>query len=495
MKKLNKLAFVSLLALPLLSGCDFLQGTLSSSMSEKLAEETGSPSYAYKSWYYNGTSSEDMSSIGDSSSTDHIVQSLQIDFGKKVAVKSLSGSLTVYYTDSDGNDFTKVISSVSGRLSSDYTSFLLDMSPVIKLFDTETVASGTASVDIKLGGFVCAEGDQKGRSLSTFELSKLQIKPLYNSVAYTYSTSGYDKDTTKFLIPLNADVSLDDISVAASDTDSNTYDFNVSIDGTNLYLIPDFDSAPSNGTVMTLAFSGILPEGAGDSYEKEITATFIDSLIVIDGIEDANYTSSYAVSASDASDDSITDSYAGASDLTEMYVANDADYFYVALKGALTVEWYDGLVVMISKDHTYDASSAAESGKEGYGFADTVSYGRESLAHGKPDFYLFDREYDGTVKAYVEDSGADTALDISSYIEKSDLTDDSFIEFAIPLTQLAEAGIVPGDTVYVIGGFSAHWDEGVFFSDAIPDAVSFNTSHSSATVNFQNGLEFELNTF
>ena len=68
------------------------------------------------------------------------------------------------------------------------------------------------------------------------------------------------------------------------------------------------------------------------------------------------------------------------------------------------------------------------------------------------------------------------------------------MEYAIPLTELASAGISAGATVYLAGIFSAHWDAGIFAADIIPDsaAATLNESHSSVTFNFQNALKYTI---
>ena len=58
-KAVRSFAALSLCVLSF-TGCEFLQGTLSSVQQEKLLEATGFPKYEYKVWYYNGISGEDM---------------------------------------------------------------------------------------------------------------------------------------------------------------------------------------------------------------------------------------------------------------------------------------------------------------------------------------------------------------------------------------------------------------------------------------------------
>ncbi len=489
MKNFSKLFALTFCALPLLTGCEALQGSLSSTQNALLAEETGSPSYGYKVWYYNGTSSTDMTSVLDN---EFYAESLKIDFGRKVSVGSLNGSITVNYTDAEGNSHSDVTKDIRGNLSPDYSSFYLDMTSVVKVFDGENIPGGNASVDIKLSGFICAEGRQNGRKVSVFELNKLQVKPLFTATDYSLSTGGFE--SAKYPVVLNTDVSLEDQSVTGLDSTGNEYEFALSCDDSVLYLEPKF-AKPADNTEVTLPLTGIIPLGSGSAYEKDLTLTFTKHLISIDGVLDANYTGEKAVYADDPSGDSVTNGYEGDGDLTGIYVTNDEDYLYVAITGALTVAWYDGLTVMISKDHTFDASSASGSGKEGYDFVSSKNFGRETLKNGKPDFYLFDRIYFTTLKAWVENSSSNPlAAEEVTGILSSGISGGTFIEYAVPMTELSKAGIVSGNKVHVLAGFSAHWDDGVYLSDVCPDdAVNFNDTHSSATVNFQNALEFTLN--
>ena len=500
-KKIFKMIKLSLFALSifLLSGCEFLQGTLSSAQQEKLKKATGSPVYDYKVWYYNGMSGEDMSQISSGASENYSEQTLCINFGQKVALSAVapSGKMIVNYTDSDGIASSKTITSLKGHFSLDYTSFYLDMSPVTKLLGGSTFS---ATVDIKMSGFVCAEGEQDGRPVNAFEFSSLQVRPLYDSISYDYSTVGFSK-ASKFKIPLKGKISLKDgnYKITGKDLLSNEYKFNVSTDGNNLFLSPDFTEKPANLTNIKLKISNILAEGSGTSYSKDFSLTFMDHLIVIDGLEDSNWTSDSVVAAEDKEGDTAALGADGViyntdCDITKFAVANDDDYLYLAIYGSLASSWGDGFGFMISKDHSSDA--AYTSGKEKFAIADAVGYGRESLAHGKADFYMYHKPQDGSLGAWVEavDSGENTAREISTSVQAAKNSSGTFMEYAIPLTELASAGISAGATVYLAGIFSAHWDAGIFAADIIPDsaAATLNESHSSVTFNFQNALKYTI---
>ncbi len=484
------------LFIPLLfSGCQFLQGTLGSSQNKALKEETGYPSYAYKTWYYNGQSGEDMTSSADSSSDEYYAQTMCINFGQKAALQSLnpSGKMTVNYTDSEGYSISKSITELRGRFSSDFTSYYLDMSPVVKLIDGQT---SSAAVDIKMSGFVCAQGEQKGRAITAFEYSGLQVRPLYNSYSYDFSTANFSPATT-FSIPLRAPVTIKNGSyeLTAKDTSLNEYTFTVSAGESQLYLNPLFTTEPADGTSLILTLNNILAPGSQDAYTKDFTVTFRKNLLVIDGIEDAAWQSSSVVGVADSSSDSVACGddgvmYSTSADITNLSVANDDQYLYLSIKGSLTSTWSDGFVIMISKDHSSDAAYTA--GKNYFDLCDTVNFGRDSLAHGKPDIYLYHKPQDSLLGAWVENG--DSADDISSSVLSAADSSDTFIEYALPLSELEKAGIESSQTIYIAAFFSAHWGAGNFASDVVPDsaASSISEKHNSIIINFQKALAYSV---
>ncbi|MBB5219285.1 hypothetical protein DYE49_10355 [Treponema rectale] len=468
------------------TGCDSLQSSLSEEMQAKLDEETGVPSYSEKAWYYNGVAGEDVSDIDG--------QTLLVTFGKKTAANSVTGKIVLTYSDETGTEVTKTFSSVSGYFTSDFTGYRLNMSPVTALLDGEEIPSGTAKVSVSLGGFVCAEGKQNGRALSAFEAKNINVKPLFSKESFSYSTAGFST-SSKFAVTCNAPVSVaEGVTAVGVDSSSNTYRFNVTADENTVYLSPDFASAPADGTEMTITLSGILADGCGDTYSKKISASFSENLIAVDGIKDDNWLSENAVYVSDASSDGSAFTWdANSGDFTGLYVLNDDNYLYVALEGSFATTWSDGLAVMISYDHSSDA--AYSSGSSVFALADTVAYGRETLMHGKPDIYLYHKPQSDEFGAWVENaSSADEISSAVKYSPDGDTASAEFIEYAIPLSSIASAGIEKGKTVHIIAASSLHWSAGVAAGDVVPDACAgFNDKHNSVTINFQNALEYTLN--
>ncbi|MCR4733914.1 MAG: hypothetical protein K5829_02770 [Treponema sp.] len=492
-----KLLVLSACSLILLSGCDYLQSTLSSYQNEKLAEETGSANYSYSVWYYNGYSGENMEEISSSASDEYCEQSLCVDFGQEIALSSYapSGKMVINYSDSKGDDISKTITSLSGHFSSDYKSYYLDMSPVTELFDGNV---SSATLDIKMTGFVCASGNQSGRPVNAFELQSLQVRPLFNKTDYDFSTVSFGSDT-KYEIPLAGDFSLENGSYTVSglDSSSNEYSFTVTASGNSIYLSPEFSSAPADQTTIDICLKDILAKGSGVSYSKDISLTFVEHLIVLDGYEDSNWSSSSVASVEDASGDTVAEGddgllYTTDCDITNLAITNDNDYLYISIKGSLNSSWGDGFAFIISKDHSSDI--AYTSGKETFDFAESVGFGRSSLAHGLPDFYMYHQPQTSALGAWVEGSSEDSVNDISSQVELAVNSSSTFMEYAIPLSALSSCGIASGESVHLTAIFSAHWSAGNFAADIVPDsaASSLNENHSSIVFNMQNALEYQI---
>ena len=112
------------------------------------------------------------------------------------------------------------------------------------------------------------------------------------------------------------------------------------------------------------------------------------------------------------------------------------------------------------------------------------------------DLYLYHKPQNEILGAWVEKgtSPEHSTEDISSSIECAVDSSETFIEYAIPLTKLASAGIKNGDQIFLGAFFSAHWDAGIFAADVVPDSLvsSSNESHSSVVLNFKNGLAYTV---
>ena len=84
MKKLNRL-FLILITLLVLTGCEFLQNSLSSEMEKNVLEQSGTATIASNYWYYNGTKDTNMQKLTAPGADDYVASSLLVSFGKKVA--------------------------------------------------------------------------------------------------------------------------------------------------------------------------------------------------------------------------------------------------------------------------------------------------------------------------------------------------------------------------------------------------------------------------
>lgn len=262
-----------------LASCSELQDSLSSEQNAKLLEETGSANLASDSWYYNGASSIDMT--GDTSSV------LKVSLSQKAAISAggVSASYEVTYTDADGNSSAvtkKLEGDEAGYLSSDGKTFNLFMNPVLSILDGKadssgTSADGTASVKIKLSGFVSAEGKQKGRNISALEKT-VKVKPLFSastlsSIAYSTLSSTVDRAIE---IPALSDVFLSDDAFLSLENSSSlagatANDFELTSDGSTIKIIPKIELA---GKAADLKFTvnGISTAISG-IYEQKFTAS------------------------------------------------------------------------------------------------------------------------------------------------------------------------------------------------------------------------------
>ena len=495
----------------LFASCDTLQDSLSSEQKADLIEETGSASIEGKVWYYNGTASDDMSAASEKLGNDYFEQTLLVNFGKKVALDSLSGSISLTYTNKNKNLVTENYSTINGAFSQDYTGYKIDMSGVMRNFDTSSIPSGTAKLDLKIGGFKCAEESQKGRRISAFEAKNIKIQPFYNSTDYSFSTVNYSKATSKLVIPVNGSFSLENGSykVTGTGSDSKNYTFNVSSESSQLILSPDFDTPPADGTTLDLLLTGILPQNAGDSYSKKISLSFTKYKIVIDGIKDANYEASDAVVSNDSTGDQSAFADFGhdvssTCDINNVYVTSDDEYLYIGVGGSLAITWNDALSILVSNETaTGGSGKGAEPSVKA---ADTEDFAAPSARAAKvrPNVYITHQPGFGgkdsasgaiAATAYVSASQSDISGVIKYAPQGWKISETgSFLEYAVPIGGLT--GLNAGDNLKIIVVASLHWDDGNALSDACPDsAVTYNdSSHTSVTYNFAKGIEYKIPT-
>ncbi len=491
------------------TGCSFLSDGLSSNMQAALEEETGKASLASKVWYYNGLSSDKMSERAEKLGPSYYDQTLLVSFSKKVA-GSPTGSMEIKYTDSSSCVATKTFSSISGTFTDDYKAFKIDMSPVMELFDTETIPSGVASMTLKIGGLVCAEGRQSGRAISSLEVKNIQIKPLYSSMIADCSTKGFSSSSSIYY-SVNGEVSLDggSYTVSGQGSDGASYSFVVSTKDSSIVLQPssifDFDALSNiddEGIQVPLSLKNILPVNAGSAYSKKITVNFTKYSIVIDGKMDDNFSASNGatvytdpsgdVSAFSAVDSSWADSVSQTTDIQSVAVTSDNYYLYVAVSGNLVSTWNDGIMLLLSNGSLTGASGASlpYTGAN----AESFAYKTGSRTIVQPNIYIahqpgYENSGYGLLQATSYDSTAKTCTDISSYVLCSpagwtDAASQSYVEYAIPL---GKTGLASGDTVSLIVASTLHWNATVDGETQQVWAVADAASDESVTFNNEDG--------
>ena len=301
MKKLSKAIIVTgaAFAAALYSGCSMLQGTLSDSMNDTFEAETGIASVSSNILYYNGSSSSDVSSSSCY---------LKIDFGQVVAVGSsgLSGSYTLSYTEaSSGDSYTvkKSLPDNKGDLSADGTSYYLNLKGVMDVLDGASVTDNEVSVGIKLSGFVCNAGNQKGRSLSTFEKT-INLKPLFSNTTLngiTVSTASMAAGRT-INVPFNGKVSLSSSASASVEGDFGNWSISLGEDGMSVDVSSDTDLTGIIDSA-DLVITGIMPEISGISYTQTIPLSFVPGAVSTDFQGSNALASNYGISSVLVNDD------------------------------------------------------------------------------------------------------------------------------------------------------------------------------------------------
>ena len=489
----------------LFASCDTLQDSLSSEQKADLIEETGSASIEGKVWYYNGLAGDDMSISSEKLGNDYFEQSILVNFGKKIALDNLSGSIEVLYTNENGNTVTETIQKISGSFTNDYRSFKVDLSPVMSLFDTVKIPSGTAVVNLKIGGFKCAEGSQKGRQIASLEAKNIKIQPFYSTEELTFSTVGFSKDTSKVEIPVAGSYSLQNApyTISALASDSKSYSFSVSSADTRIRLSPLFDTPPDDGTSLELLLTGILPVGAGDSYSKNFSMTFTKYRIVIDGFKDANFGEEQgATVVSDPDSDqwaygSTDYDVSGQTDLLSVAITSDDDYLYIGVSGSLQLTWGNPLGILVSNGSATGGSGARSS--VSIAAAEDFANKGGRTAKVQPNVYIShqpgaNNDGNGALSAFAWISSTNTDITSSVKCAPKGWTEEtvsSVLEYAIPLGSVS--GLNKGDTVSIIVAAGLGWNEGFAVVDACPDsAVSKNTDSMSVKYDFANGISYKI---
>src|SRR5574344_499952 len=215
--RLTASVFISMTLAVSVTGCDMLQQSLSSEQQEELETATGSASFAGSTWYYNGSASTGIGSVYNNS--------LEIDFSKKAVLSTggLTGSFVIEYTDSNGDTASVKRSLNGGAFSSDFTKYYLDLQPVAEYIDDGHFVDGKASLTVKVGGFVCSEGSQSGRTIEDLKKT-INVLPLYGPstlAGVSFSTKSTTTGTA-VSIPLLAAVTLADDATFSISTQSGS---------------------------------------------------------------------------------------------------------------------------------------------------------------------------------------------------------------------------------------------------------------------------------
>ncbi|MBR1402861.1 MAG: hypothetical protein IJ558_01645 [Treponema sp.] len=512
--KLKTKIFASFTTLALMFGavsCEQLQSTLSSEQSADMLEETGSAVINGSTWYYDGISTTDFSNTTGAT--------LAISFTKKVEMAGtrtinddgtytydyeLSGSITANYTSTSGQSSTVsykvsegniILDSTSdpfttisaGSLSADGKTFRLDMTPVCALLDAETTSGNTIdSLEIKLTGFVCAEGEQKGRSLAALS-QKISVKPFYDDATITEGVLFSTASSTagKYVtIPTNGSVSLASgagFEFSSSDSDASgltasDFTLEASDEGITLLCNKDLKDKEFTGT---FTISGFVPELNASSYTRTFTVNFTPQYVTLDGSLDEEAWTVDSVSA--------TDSYADPAgyDLTKISVTNDSANLYIAVEGDFAFNAGDRIVVMI------DNASATATGKSSSDGDYNTYYGPATNAtFSSVDFFLSHILATPEMQDYywISSSGR---TDVSTSAKTSSA---SVIEYKIPFSSIANAAA--GNTLKIFVTTTSYaWTtiNEMTLQDCIPQAAATVTDGGQTlAVDFANAFSYTV---
>ena len=440
------------------TSCDQLQSMLSSEQSAELTAETGTASLGGITWYYNGSTKSDMSAT-----TDNF---LCVSFDQKVALSStgLSGSFVISYTDANGDsaELTKALD--GGSLSSNGDVYYLNMAPVVSMLNTSIAPSGTLSVLVTVGGFVRAEGDQKGRDVATLK-KVVAVEPLFSDLTLSgvtfntlYSTADKSIEIPlKGAVSLASDASVEVIAAKGSSLPDGltTADFSTSLsaDGLTLYVTPDVE-LNQKSFAADVTVSGIVPALNGSEKTQTFPVTFIGALMSTDNT--LATTASY--SGLNAKINSVTLS----NDDTNVYVS-------VGFDGVPT-GWENDHISILIDDANLETGSAT--------YTDSTD--------GAPASYL-------TVGSTVEFFGYEVLKSGSPVNMTSDTTwtqntsdwkwygSNATVKYTIPFASIGTNVATSSDTLRVVVFFSAGWSGSIGDShvySAVPAAAATVTKKS-----------------
>ncbi len=502
--------FLIIIGSLVLDSCEMLQLSLSSEQKIRIVAETGVANLADTVWYYNGSKNSSMAgSVGF----------LSISFGKKVRLSEtgLSGSFTLSYTNGAGNQSTETLSLSGGYLSSDATVYHLNMGPILSRLDGgTTIPSGSLNVTVKVGGFLCDEGDQKGRPIGELERTIL-VSPLYSvetlsGLSFSTMTSSLGR---AIMIPVNGTVTLSEdasLTIEASSGSSlptglTSRDFTLSVsnDGKAILVSPLVELYGKEFS-MKLTIQGIRTATCHVPMEQTFTVTCQKALIAIDGLQDTNWTSSSVAVFQDTQGDGSAGGWSQSGiDIHTLRVTSDPNYLYVSLAGYLGVNWNDGIVILIDKASANEVGSTNVASVVSTAGA-ALPAATSSFTNGEPDIYFWHKP------GYQDNAGNGAGILFgksgSSWGKTTEFwrpwsspsgfslspvgwtqsAPPTFVEYAFPLATL---GLSSGDTVRVIVVLSSNWSGTAYATDTAPN-MSVNDSHNTATFDFAQGLSYTI---
>ena len=498
----------------LFASCDTLQDSLSSEQKADLIEETGSASIEGKVWYYDGISTTDFSKTEGAA--------LAVSFSKKAALigtreisddgtvtynYELNGSLTSNYISKTGQSssvVTKisggkiildsvsspVVSVSAGSMSADGRTFRLNMTPIAYLLDAETVNGNVIdSVEIKLNGFVCDEGKQKGRAIAALS-QKIAVKPFYDNetitdgIVFTTISSTLGKVIsipTKGSVGLTSDAKIEFSSddSAASTLSSSNFALGTDSNAITISCAEELKGKTFSGS---FKISGFVPELNASSYTRTFKVNFEPVYVTLDGLLDEKAWSEDAVTS--------TDSYANPENynLSKVYVTNDSKNLYVAVEGSVS-GWNDGDNVIVLIDNASSSDTGLNSGDSRI---NDFLVPATNCSFSSVDFYLCHIIAKTAMHSYVWGPRSDGVL------TSLESTVANVIEYKIPLSLIANAS--SGNNLKVFVSTSKYtWVNGgspentFSVQDCIPTAAAtVSNGGQTLAIDFANALSYTV---
>lgn len=508
-----------------MASCEMLQDSLSSEQAKKQAEDTGVASINGDTWFFDGISTTDFSKTEGATFALLFNRKVAVDATKVTAddgtetyTNKLTGSLTATYTTLiEGTETVSIpiaegkmklgkdVSVPAGELSKDDKVFRLNMKPIANLLDASTAKRNEISLEVKLSGFVCPDGKQKGRAVGLFKKT-VSVKPFYLDEVVTDGITFSTMNVTtgkKIVIPTQGKVSLtndaalifaSDDSVASSlGLTSNNFALAVGENGTSLVISCDKE-LKGKDFVGKLKISGIVPALNGSSYTRTFKVVF------------SSMTSSADTLA--VNGDSNASSVDGfSSDLSSMGVYNDAKNLYVLLRFSNPPTLWNQDTITILIDKTSDSSGAVLTQTPTWGtdfrrgIGTKVALAEGSSVEGQITTFV-QTSPDGTasnVCATQFDYGNEQSKELQCTNSAGEAITASFntpkdwqiqftgvatIMYAVPLSDL---GLSVNDVVYLYAAVT-NYDKatGASIADHVPASAVKNADGSSATSDWSN---------